>query len=205
MTLKFRILTIISIVGFLLNSCKPVTNFNKIKEYLGQTSTSSSLFKSESKIINDFKCDTIKVLQKTIVHNDFIYYEININGNIFIFCFTPTTFKITKDSNSCFSIFESGEYSRKTKDVFNIPDFEKINGMYREYNDRINKSNPSLELNWEYPYRAYMTIKDNELILHKEYSFKTDRNDTYYFSKKTGLYKIEMDGMVILTKINNAR
>ena len=62
--------------------------------------------------------------------------------------------------------------------------------MYREYNDKGNKSIPSLEIRNSYPYRLYLQIENGDLIIHRDYTFKGERDWSFYFSKKLGLYKI---------------
>ncbi len=182
--------TIIVFLIFILISCKTRTNFDLIKEYFIHNQNTLSVFSRKCEWESNF--DSVIVNESISIHNDGFVYSVQLMGNKLEIIFTPNSIIATKDSSSSFSILEKSNYERKMNDIFIEPSYKNIRGKYSDYNNKdINdKDSNSLEIRIDYAYKIYFTIDKQDLILHKDYSFKTERKWSYYFSKEKGLYKI---------------
>ncbi len=189
MKLLFKSISIL-IITTVLASCNSVSNYNLIKEFFEQTKDSKSAFSVEcdwSQII-----DTVVISEIVNIHSDSFRYSIEFDGDIFEIGFWPGEVKVIKDSCDVFSVTEYVDYTRNTANIFTMPDFELINGVYREYNNEDRNGNDSLsfETDWSYPYRVYLSIDNKDLVIHRDFSFKTESSTSYFFSKQKGLYKL---------------
>jgi|WetSurMetagenome_2_1015567.scaffolds.fasta_scaffold218018_2 hypothetical protein len=179
------------LVCLILVSCNWGGNYGVIKEYFEQTRSGVTTF--VIKCDWDEQVDTVKIKEHIeLFESKFIYSVGGLGSDVLIMVFTPDKITVTKDSCSHFSIVEYACYERNTVDVFTKPEFEKADGVYREYNSQDINGNDSMdfEMRNEYLYRIYFSFDNEDLVLHKDYSFKTERNWSYYFSKNKGLYKI---------------
>jgi hypothetical protein len=183
------LLVLVFIVYLYLILTTPNNNFNKIKEYFKQTQNTKSHFIRTS---DDGKKDTIVINEHVRLNNTSLHYSVEYLGNLMEIDCTPHTFNVFTDTNAYFIIIKNGNYSRETEDIFKIPEIQQIDGKYLDdcFIDRSHYSDAPKFIGMGYEHRLYFSSDNDDIILHRDFSFKSMSHWLYYFSKKNGLYKI---------------
>jgi hypothetical protein len=184
-------LVLIFAVSFFYISFDLRNNFYKIQDYFKQTkSTHSNFIMTYDYLENDtmkLKKDTVEIIERIKKNDSTFSYFIKMGRLEIDLRFSLSNFEVVKDSIGEWSIMGKCKYHRATEDLFTIPEFKKCPDNYDKPNE----------------YRAYLSMDKDDLIIHREYRYKTIRKWSFYFSKKNGLYKIIEDegGMIELKKI----
>jgi hypothetical protein len=179
---------------------KSLTNFYKIKEYFAQTKNTASYFISSENSSVSEKPFKSKVIEHLVMFGHNFEYSITRGSYTFSFKCNPDSFEVTQDSCEILYVTNKCKYLRQTKDLFTKPEFQKTDAISRETSININR--PSIEYNRKLPYRIYFEIYKNDLILNKEFAIKGSLEESFYYSRERGLYKITINGGTIIeTKI----
>ena len=193
-TVFLIVLVIIVFLYLILKSSD--NNFYKIKEYFKQTQNTKSVFIQTN---DKGEKDTIAINEEVKLNDTSLNYSIEYLGNLMEINCTPNTFKVITDTNTYFIIIKNGNYSRKTEDIFKIPEVGQVEGMYLDdsFLGMSSNGNTPKYIVMGYEYRLYFTSDNDDIIIHRDFSFKSMSHWLYYFSRNKGLYKIVIP---ILTK-----